>query len=93
MDIIKQMPKVAVKEIPNVIKTENKIEDQPSNMSSTSNNNPNQKNKNNNNFKPHNYGNTNFEKYHNQSKEVQLIAKRLQQVNIQIYNITLSFNK
>lgn len=36
--------------------------------------------KKNNNFKPHNYGDTDFSRYHNQSKDVLYIAKRLQQV-------------
>lgn len=34
-----------------------------------------------NNFKPHNYENTDFTKFHNQSKDVLYIAKRLQKVN------------
>lgn len=59
------------------IKKEKK-EDQLLNKDSTSQN-PTNKSKKNHNFKPHNYGNTDFTKYHNQSKDVLYIAKRLQQ--------------
>lgn len=41
----------------------------------------NNSNQNKNNFKPHNYGNTDFTKFHNQSKDVLYIAKRLQKVS------------
>lgn len=57
-----------------------KNEDQPSKNDSISRNPTNKSNKNNN-FKPHNYANTDFTKYHNQSKDILYISKRLQQVN------------
>lgn len=76
------IPGIVKNEIPEAIIKEENIEDQLSSMSSTSHNNQAQNSKKNNNFKPHNYGNTDFTKYHNQSKDVLYIAKRLQQVNI-----------
>lgn len=76
------IPGIVKKEIPKAIKKEENNEDQLSSMSSTSHNNPAQSSNNNSNFKPHDYGNTDFTKYHNQSKDVLYIAKRLQQVNI-----------
>lgn len=69
-------------EIPKLIKVEEKIEDQLKNTSSSTSHNAKHNSNKNSNFKPHNYGNTDFTKYHNQSKDVLYIAKRLQQVNL-----------
>lgn len=61
---------------------EEKNEDQPSKSNSTTSRSPtNKSNNKNNNFKSHNYANIDFTKYHNQSKDILYIAKRLQQVN------------
>lgn len=71
---------VGVKQEVIVVKEEIIDDQSPSTSSSTqtptNNSNTNHK------FKPHNYGNTNFSKYHNQSKDVLYIAKRLQKVII-----------
>jgi len=68
-------------EITKPVIKEEEIEDQPPTNNSTSYNSTNIANKNKN-FKPHNYGSTDFTKYHNQSKDVLYIAKRLQQVKL-----------
>lgn len=70
-------------EIPKPVIIKENIEEQHSNLSSNSHNQHNSKNivNNKSEFKPHNYGNTDFSKYHNQSKDVLYIAKRLQQVS------------
>lgn len=67
-------------EVPKVVVKEEKIDDDIIMESSTSQCPTNNLSKNN--FKPHNYGNTDFTKFHNQSKDVLYIAKRLQKVNI-----------
>lgn len=61
------------------IKNEETIKDPPPTKNSTSCNSTTSSNKNNN-FKPHDYGNTDFTKYHNRTKDVIHIAKRFQQV-------------
>lgn len=65
---------------------EEKIEKKPLNQKLTCKNNATNSLKKNSNFKVHNYGKTDYTKFHNQSKDVLYIAKRLQQVNI-ILNI------
>jgi len=67
--------------LPKSIVKEEKIESQSSHMSSSSHKPTNNSTKKNN-FKPHNYGDTDFTKYHNQSKDILFITKQLQQVNI-----------
>lgn len=75
-----------MKEIPKVVIKEEKIDENILIKSSTGQCPTNSNSSKNNNFKPHNYGNTDFTKYHNQSKDVIHIAKRLQKVNfIQIF--------
>uniref|UniRef100_A0A2S2QFR5 Exosome complex component 10 homolog n=1 Tax=Sipha flava TaxID=143950 RepID=A0A2S2QFR5_9HEMI len=58
-----------------------KIDDQLSSAASSSTQKPANNSSKNNNFKPHNYENTDFSIYHNQSKDVLYIAKRLQKKN------------
>lgn len=67
---------------PELIKIEEKIEDQLKNASSSTSHKAKNNSNKNSNFKPHNYSNTDFTKYHNQSKDILYIAKRLQQVNL-----------
>jgi hypothetical protein len=69
-----------------------KIDDQLSSAASSSTQKPANNSSKNNNFKPHNYENTDFSIYHNQSKDVLYIAKRLQKVNISRGLIALNIN-
>ncbi|XP_027842053.2 exosome component 10 isoform X2 [Aphis gossypii] len=73
-NVKKNVPKVL--NAPNTIIREIKVDNQSSSTSSTSQNPTN--NSRQNSFKPHKYETTDFAKFHNQSKEVMLIAKRLQ---------------
>lgn len=64
------------------IKKEKVVNDLPAKSSTGANSNSLSNSSKKSNFVPHNYGSTDFTKYHNQSKDVLYIAKRLQQVNI-----------
>ncbi|XP_025192206.1 exosome component 10 isoform X1 [Melanaphis sacchari] len=73
------------KNIQSTIMKEIKTDNQSSSTSSASQNLTNNSRQNTN-FKPHKYENTDFTKFHNQSKDVMLIAKRLQKVNMKCIN-------
>lgn len=81
----------AKQEVLSTLTKKEKIEDQSSSASSSTQNPTNNSSKNSN-FKPHNYGNTDFSVYHNQSKDVLYIAKRLQKVKISKGLIVLNIN-